>query len=124
MTAQRNEPRTVLRTLAATFRRSGKLFTEMPDALLRVMKRAGQGEFRMTVRPTGFEPLIARLERMVNRMAFALVVSSFVVALALLLRDTYRPEWFLWVARILEAGGLFVGSWFFLSIFLSNWRKR
>jgi ubiquinone biosynthesis protein len=124
MTQQRNEPQTVMRALTSTLRRSGKLAVEMPEALLRVMKRAGQGEFRMTVRPTGLEPTIARLERMVNRMAFALVVSSFVVALALLLRDTYRPEWFLWVARILEAGGLFVGSWFFLSIFLSNWRKR
>jgi ubiquinone biosynthesis protein len=121
---QRNEPAALLRTLVLALRRGGKVMTELPESLLRVMKRAGQGEFRMTVRPTGIEPLLARFERSVNRISFALVVSAILVALGLLLKDTEKPEWFLWVARALLAGGFVVGSWFFISIFIANFRRR
>jgi ubiquinone biosynthesis protein len=123
MAEKRNDPAAILHTLAVGFRRSAKLVTELPESLLRVMKRAGQGEFRMTVRPTGFEPVLMRFERAVNRMAFALVVSAMVVGLSLLLASpTPQPFWFTWVARILLAGGFVTGSWFFISIFLANRR--
>jgi ubiquinone biosynthesis protein len=123
MAAQRNDPATMLHTIAIGLRRSAKLVTELPESILRVMKRAGQGEFRITVRPTGFEPLLIRVERMVNRMSFALVVSAMVVALALLLASPLQQSiWFVWVARVLLAGAFVTGSWFFISIFLASRR--
>jgi ubiquinone biosynthesis protein len=121
---ERGDPHTVAHAVSVAFRRGGRLMTELPDSLLRVLKRAGQGEFRLTVRPTGFEPLMDRFERATNRVAFALVVSAFVVALALLLQGTGTPPWFVWVARILEFGGLTVASWFFISIFVASYRRR
>jgi ubiquinone biosynthesis protein len=121
---KRNDPEVLMRTLLVGLRRGGKVVTELPESLLRVMKRAGQGEFRMTVRPTGIDPLMARFERSVNRVSFALVVAAFLVALGLLLQNTEKPEWFLWVARLMMAGGFAVGSWFFVSIFIANYRRR
>ncbi len=118
--AERTDPRTLAHQMAVALRRGGKVITELPESLLRVMKRAGQGEFRLTVRPTGFEPMIVRFEKAVNRLAFALVVSAYVVGLSMLLAQTAPfPGWFVWVARFLEAGALAVGSWFFISIFIA-----
>lgn len=124
MAMDRAEPSAMAHEISVAFRRGGRLMSELPDSLLRVLKRAGQGEFRLTVRPTGFEPLMERFERTGNRLAFALVVSAFVVALALLLQGTGTPLWFVWVARFLEFGGLTVGSWFFISIFVASYRRR
>lgn len=123
MAARRIDPRVLAHAVTVAFRRGGKVLMELPDALLRVMKRAGQGELRMTVRPTGLEPLLMRFERSVNRMSFALVVAAFLVALGLLLQNTEKPDWFLWVARFMMAGGFVVGSWFFISIFVAHYRK-
>jgi len=34
------------------------------------------------------------------------------------------PDWFMWVARVAWAAALGVGSWFFISIFLSRMKGR
>jgi hypothetical protein len=91
---------------------------------MRFLHRAGNGEFRMAVHPTGFDPLMRRFEEATNRVAFALVVSAFVIGLSMLLANTPLPEWFVWVARIFWAAALGVGSWFFLSAFATRWRRK
>lgn len=124
MTDARMEPRAFLRTLMRSFRRSGKMMVDLPESLSRFLKRAGQGEFRMTVRPTGMDPFMTRLEEVANRLAFALVVSAFVVGLSMLLQNTELPLGFIWVARVALLGAVIVGSWFFISAIIAHYRRR
>jgi len=124
ITLERMSPQSVARSLSVALRRGGKLLAELPDSVLRVMRRAGTGEFRVAVHPTGFEPLLKRFEEATNRVSFALVVSAFVIGLSLLLSRTPLPEWFVWVARVFWAGALGVGSWFFLSSYAARYRRK
>lgn len=124
ITNARMSPQAVTQSLMRSARRLLRIASEMPESFSRLLKRAGQGEFRVAVHPTGFEPLVKRFEEATNRMSFALVVAAFVIGLSWILAGTEVPEWFLWVARIAWAAALGVGSWFFISIFVSRMNNR
>ena len=124
MTNARLEPAAISRTLVQSMRRIVNIGQDLPESLTRLLRRAGQGEFRVAVHPTGFEPIMKRLEEAVNRLSFALVVAAFVVGLSLMLSRTLLPDTFLWIARIFWAGALGVGSWFFLSILSARYRNK
>jgi ubiquinone biosynthesis protein len=121
---ERFEPQEIARTLAQSLRRFSRLATELPESFTRFMRRAGSGEFRVAVNTSGFEPMLTRLEEVANRLAFALVVAAFVIGLSMLLADTDKPQWFIWVARFAWAAAIGVGSWFFISIFIARHRRR
>ncbi len=124
ITEARMEPRALLRTLMRSLRRSSRMLAEVPESLSRFLKRAGQGEFRMAVRPTNIEPLMLRFEEAVNRLSFALVVAAFVVGLSMLLQNTELPNAFVWIARFALLGAVIVGSWFFVSAIIAHYRRR
>jgi ubiquinone biosynthesis protein len=122
--AKRFEPPEVARSFTRSLRRTGRLMTELPESLTRLMKRAAQGEFRVALKPTGFEPILARFEEATNRLAFALVVSAFVIGLSMILTQSEIPIGFMWVARVAWAAALVVGSWFFISILWVRFRRK
>lgn len=124
ITEQRFEPTAVMRTLTQSLRRFSRLAVELPESFTRFMRRAGSGEFRIAVHPTGFEPLMRRFEEATNRLAFALVVAAFVVGLSILLTKTPLPIAFVWVARFAWAGAIGVGSWFFISAIAARAGRR
>lgn len=124
ITERRFEPTAVARTLTQSLRRFSRLAVELPESFTRFMRRAGSGEFRIAVHPVGFEPLMKRFEDVGNRLAFALVVSAFVVGLSMLLSQTPLPEAFVWIARFAWAAAVGVGSWFFISAVASRNRGR
>jgi ubiquinone biosynthesis protein len=124
ITNARLAPEAVSKSMMRSLRRLMRIASEMPESFSRLLKRAGQGEFRVAIHPTGFEPLIKRFEEATNRLSFALVVAAFVIGLSWMLAATEVPGWFVWAARIAWAGALGVGSWFFLSIFLSRMNNR
>lgn len=122
--AERTEPRNIARTLARSLVTSARVLSDLPDALHRLVTAAGSGDLRMTVRPAGFDPVLARLEALVNRLAFAVVIAAFVLGFAILLQNTEIPGWFVWVARIALLSAAGVGTWFFLAIFIARARRR
>ncbi|MDR3686238.1 MAG: AarF/UbiB family protein [Coriobacteriia bacterium] len=124
ITTARMSPQALTRSFAQSLRRMVRMGQEIPESLTRLLRRAGQGEFRLAVHPTGFDPVIKRFEEATNRLAFALVVSAFVVGLSMLLAKTDLPIWFIWTARFFLAGALVVGSWFFISIVEAHYRKK
>jgi ubiquinone biosynthesis protein len=120
----RFHPHAVARTITQSLRRFSRLTVEFPEQLMRLMRRLGQGEFRVAVNTSNLDPIITRFEEAANRLAFAVVVAAFVIGLSMLLADTPKPEWFLWVARFAWAAAIGVGSWFFISIFMARQRRR
>jgi ubiquinone biosynthesis protein len=123
ITTERMSPQALTRSFQQSLRRLVHIGQEIPESLTRLLRRAGQGEFRIAVHPTGFDPMMKRFEEATNRLAFALVVSAFVVGLAMLLSKTELPDWFVWVARTVFAGALLVGTWFFVSIIRAHYRR-
>lgn len=108
----------------ASFRRSVKAAQKLPDTVNRALKRVADGDLRMTVRPSGFDPLMARVEEAVDRLAFAVVVSAFVLGFSWLLAGTELPWWLTWIASFALVCAAGVGVGFFMSIILRRWRRR
>jgi len=124
MTNARLEPGAMARTLTQSLRRMVNIGQDLPESFIRLLRRAGQGEFRVAVHPTGFEPLLKRFEEAANRLSFALIVAAFVVGLSMMLAQTELPTTFVWVARFFWAGALGVGSWFFISAIGARYRNK
>jgi len=118
------KPDAIFQGVTATLRRAGRALQNLPDSVTRALRRVGDGDLRMTVRPAGFDPLMSRIEEAVDRLAFALVVAAFVVGFSTLLTRTNLPLW-------MEVGAVFtlfvsawVGIFFFISILFRRFRQR
>jgi hypothetical protein len=64
---------------------------------------------------------------MVNRVAFAVLVSSFVIGLSFLLQKETLPKWVITIFVLTLIAAALCGAWFFVSIILAMfnaWRKR
>lgn len=62
-----------------------RLGVELPQQLRRLMSSLQRGDLEVAIRPTGFSPLVRRLERIANRIVLGMIAGAFVVALAVLL---------------------------------------
>lgn len=58
---------------------------ELPQQLRRLLSSLQRGDIEIAIRPTGFEPLLRRLERIANRLVLGIIAAAFVIALAVLL---------------------------------------
>ena len=62
-----------------------RLGVELPAQLRRLLSSLQRGDVELAIRPTGFEPVLRRVERIANRLVLGIVAAAFVVALAVLL---------------------------------------
>ena len=121
---QQMKPQALMTGFVTSIRRSAKALQGFPDAVTKALKRVGDGDLRMTVRPSGFDPLMARAEMMVDRLAFALVISAFVMGFAVLLTRATLPWWMQAIAYYTLVFASGVGVWFFFSILFRRFRQR
>jgi ubiquinone biosynthesis protein len=121
---EQTNPANMAKGFTATVRRTMKALQGLPDNVNRALKRVADGDLRMTVRPGGFDPIMARVEQAVDRLAFALVVSAFVLGFSWLLAPTVLPWWLEAIAAFALVCAAGVGVWFFLSIVFRRWRQR
>lgn len=117
-------PRTLERNLLSTLRKTFRAAQGLPDNINRALKRIADGDLRVTVRPGSFDSIMARVEQSVDRLAFALVVSAFVVGFSILLSGTELPWWVELIADFALVCAAGVGVFFFSSIIWRIFRKR
>jgi len=82
------------------------------------------GDLKMTVRVGDYDPLLARVEEAVDRLAFAIVVSAFVLGFSWLLAPRGIPFWLEVIAGFALVCAAGVGIFFFLSILFRRFRHR
>jgi ubiquinone biosynthesis protein len=102
----------------------GRFFEALPLQLTRVLRRAGEGEFRISIRPTEFKPIMDRLEAGFTRLAYALIVAALIIGFSFLVS---RPD--LSTAervgyRVVLFAALASVAWFLISLARVEWRKR
>jgi ubiquinone biosynthesis protein len=62
-----------------------RLGVELPVQVRRLLGSLQRGDLELAVRPTGFQPMLRRVERIANRIVLGMVASAFVISLAVLL---------------------------------------
>ncbi len=117
-------PTSLAQGFTSTVRRTMRALQVLPDSVTRALKRVGDGDLRMTVKPAGFDPILARVEQALDRLAFALVISAFVVGFSMLLSRTGITWWVEIIANIALVGAACVGFSFFLLIMWRAFRRR
>jgi ubiquinone biosynthesis protein len=78
-------PTWMVRRFATAGLDAARLGADLPKHVRRVLGDLEQGRLTMAVQPAGLEPLLDRLERMVNRMVLSVVAAAFVLGLSLLM---------------------------------------
>jgi ubiquinone biosynthesis protein len=86
-------PRRLLRDWREFTEDAAALIRELPLEVRRLMALIKEGKTILRVHHHGLEPLMNTLERIVNRLAFALVLSSLIIASSLIVHARVPPMW-------------------------------
>ncbi len=89
----RLRPRQVMRQLVTFGGDALVLLRGLPLELRRIAAQLRGGKSRVTFRVEGLSPLNATLERVTNRLAFAVVLAALIVASALIIHSSINPKW-------------------------------
>jgi ubiquinone biosynthesis protein len=101
---QRYAPAALLRRLGRAGLESLKLAEELPPQLRRLLQQVERGQLQVGIRAESVEPVVGRLERLANRLVLGMIVSSFIVGLAVLVA-VYRPAgWVRWADTAFAIG--------------------
>jgi ubiquinone biosynthesis protein len=114
----RLSPRRLLRQWSEVGTDALVFLRELPLELRRVLSQLKGGKMTVTFRHEGLEPLDNTLERVSNRLAFALVLSALIVASSIIIHARVPPQWH-GVPVIGLIGYVFaglMGAWLLLSI--------
>ncbi|MGN6675350.1 MAG: ABC1 kinase family protein [Thermomicrobiales bacterium] len=69
------------------------LGADLPRHLRRLLGNLERGDLQLTVRPTEMEPILRRVERLVNRLVLGILAAAFVNGLAVLLSTYHLAGW-------------------------------
>jgi ubiquinone biosynthesis protein len=86
-------PRRMLRDWQEFSGEAAAFVREMPLELRRIMALFKEGRSLLQVHHHGLEPLMNTLERIVNRLAFSLVLSSLIIASSVIVHAKVPPMW-------------------------------
>lgn len=116
---ERLSPSSVARRFGRSVRGASRLLSELPDGVNRLVRRTNKGELEFGIRPLGLDDYMAELRDLVNRVAFSIIIGSFVVGLSLLLREFALPRWFMVLAGLALLSAAIVGIWLFMALFFT-----
>ena len=117
-------PERIFKATLRSVRAYGRFFDELPVQATRMMRRAGEGEFRISMRPTEYEPILDRLQAGISLLAYALIVSALIIGASFLVSRPGLSRLEEIGARVVLLAALASVAWLLVSIGRSEWRKR
>ena len=89
---------------------AAQLGIELPHMVRRILSSVDRGQVEVGVRPERFEPLLFRVERMVNRVVLGILTAAFIIGLAVLMAVYSPPGWDRLAGFVFGAGFLLAGA--------------
>ena len=88
---------------------AAQLGVELPGHVRRLIADLERGSLEVGMRPTGFEPLVRRFERLANRITLGILAAAFINGLAILM-SVYHPQgWEQWAGVVFAVGFVLAG---------------
>ncbi|MBC7222710.1 MAG: AarF/ABC1/UbiB kinase family protein [Anaerolineae bacterium] len=90
------------------------LLASIPEKVPQLLDQAQRGEMELGIRIDGLDEVLARLDRLVNRLGTAILIAAFILGLAWLIPPFYPGGWRQWGVVIPLAGfalASFLGLW-------------
>lgn len=120
----RMQPDELIERFVRSWRRSGRFLEQLPSSVDRLMRRLSRGEVRVGFALRDYHGFVDELHELVNRLAFALVVSALVVGASTLIGVTGVPGWLRVTGQVGLVLALLVTVWFFGSVITAHYRGR
>jgi ubiquinone biosynthesis protein len=120
----RYSPQHMLKATWRSARAYSRFFEQLPVHATRAMRRVGDGEFRLAVRPDNYEGLVDRLTAGVYLLAYALIIGALIVGFAFLLGGQNLTHLERSGARIALFAAIVSVIWFVIRSLLFEWHKR
>ena len=114
----------ILKTASQRARAYGRFFNQLPVHATRALRRVGDGEFRVAVRPDNYEGLVDRLTAGVYLLAYALIIGALIVGFAFLLGRQNLSQLELIGYRITLFVAITSVIWFVIRSLRIEWHKR
>lgn len=105
-------------------RRYGAFLEDLPVSLSRVLRRAGEGEIRMAVRPEKYDRLVDRFETIVNRLCVALMLAALIIGMSYLSGVDDVHPWVNHASRLVLVVCVLFGLWWLSAPLRARWRRR
>lgn len=122
---RRNRPSELMRRVAAAAGEAVDLGFDLPHRLGKLLGRAERGEIELNVQHEGLEDFASRFERMINRLALAVILAASIVALALTMVVYHPPSLRAFGDALLVmafTASLVFGAWVLVAIWRSGGR--
>ncbi len=102
----------------------GELLANLPRRVPRLIDQLEEGDLQFTLRLREIETLLARLDRVGNRLAISVLLAAFIVSLALLMPSFLGGQqgWIFWLIVLGFGVASVLGLWLLLSIWRSGRR--
>ena len=81
---ERLDPKRAIKEISSSALETSKLMLELPYTLNELLRLVKRGEGKVKFEIFGLEPLIESLERITDRLSFALIMAAFLIASALI----------------------------------------
>ncbi len=109
------------KTITKNLKDYGEIIGDYPRQISDLLDLLERGQFKVTLGHEYDEKLLNRLNHMVNRLAFSIVLASLIIGLSFLIQITDYP--FIWRIPIAEIGFIVAGAmgfWLLISIIRSG----
>ncbi len=114
---ERLDPKRAIKEISSSAMESTKLMLELPYTLNDLLTLVKRGEGKVKFEIFGLEPLIDTLERITDRLSFALIMAAFLVASALISLSTIPYSlWGIELDTVFFFIALGIGFWLLISI--------
>ena len=102
----------------------GELLADLPRRVPHLVDQLEEGDLQFTLRLSEIETLLARLDRMGNRLAISVLLAAFIVSLALLIPSFLGGQqgWIFWLIILGFIAASILGLWLLFSIWRSGRR--
>lgn len=103
------------------------LLASIPERVPQLLDQAQRGEMELGIRIDGLDEILARLDRLVNRLGTAILIAAFILGLAWLIPPFYPGGWRQWGVLVPLAGFVvasFLGLWWAWACWRSGRGRR
>jgi len=114
---ERLDPKRAIKEISSSAIETSKLMLELPYTLNDLLTQVKRGEGKVKFEIFGLEPLIDSLERIADRLSFALIMAAFLVASGLISLSTIPYSlWGIALATVFFFIAVGIGLWLLISI--------
>ncbi len=90
---ERLDPRRIAAEMWGSGTELAQLFKDAPGELRELFRQLRQGKVKIEFEHRGLDPVISTLDRVSNRLAFAVVLASLIVGSSLIVHADIPPKW-------------------------------